>query len=114
MKYSPESGYFCASGWASPSELVVDIEIDKIMGENLCVPSEVPNGIVENTMDQRLDVYIWDMDETLILLKSMLNGMYAEAFNGSKDAQIGAEIGTMWEKHILDLCDNYFFYEQVC
>lgn len=84
------------------------------MGENLCVPSEVPNGIVENTMDQRLDVYVWDMDETLILLKSMLNGMYAEAFNGSKDAQIGAEIGKMWEKHILDLCDNYFFYEQVC
>jgi hypothetical protein len=84
------------------------------MGENVCIPYKETKGVVKNTMDRRLDVYIWDMDETLILLKSLLNGTYAETFNGLKDVQKGVEIGKMWEKHILDLCDNYFFYEQVC
>uniref|UniRef100_A0A7N0UZR4 protein-tyrosine-phosphatase n=1 Tax=Kalanchoe fedtschenkoi TaxID=63787 RepID=A0A7N0UZR4_KALFE len=58
-------------------------------------------------------VYIWDMDETIILLKSLLNGSYAGGFNGSKDVQQGIELGKMWEKHILQVCDDYFFYEQV-
>ncbi|CAN4127828.1 unnamed protein product [Withania somnifera] len=64
-------------------------------------------------MDQKMNVYIWDMDETLILLKSLINGKYAEAFNGSKNVQSGVEIGTMWENHILQICDDHFFYEQV-
>lgn len=59
------------------------------------------------------NVYIWDMDETLILLKSLLDGTFANAFNGSKDSRKGKEIGTYWEDHILQVCDKYFFYEQV-
>ncbi|XP_062073663.1 eyes absent homolog isoform X1 [Humulus lupulus] len=70
-------------------------------------------GVTGNSLDGKLTVYVWDMDETLILLKSLLNGTYAEAFNGVKNVQEGVEIGKMWEKHILDLCDNYFFYEQI-
>ncbi|XP_028109930.1 eyes absent homolog isoform X1 [Camellia sinensis] len=61
----------------------------------------------------KLNVYIWDMDETLILLKSLLNGTYAEPFNGLKDVQKGVEIGKLWEKHILQVCDDYFLYEQI-
>lgn len=64
-------------------------------------------------MDQKMNVYVWDMDETLILLKSLLNGTYAGAFNGLKSVQNGIEIGKMWENHILQVCDSYFFYEQV-
>lgn len=60
-----------------------------------------------------VNVYIWDMDETLILLRSLLNGTYAESFNGSKDVKRGLEIGKMWENHILKICDDFFFYEQV-
>lgn len=63
--------------------------------------------------DHKVSVYVWDMDETLILLKSLLNGTYAEAHSGSKDVEKGKEIGKMWEKLILDLCDDYFHYEQV-
>lgn len=59
------------------------------------------------------NVYIWDMDETLILLKSLLNGAFAEAFNGSKDVKKGFELGRTWENHILQMCDDFFFYEQV-
>lgn len=66
-----------------------------------------------NNIHPRLDVYVWDMDETLILLNSLLKSSYAEAFNGLKDAQKGVELGRMWENLILQLCDDYFFYEQV-
>lgn len=79
------------------------------MGENVGVPCEG----AKTTVDQRLDVYIWDMDETLILLKSLLNGTYAEAFLGLKDVQKGVGIGKKWEKYILDLSDDYFYYEQI-
>lgn len=59
------------------------------------------------------NVYIWDMDETLILLKSLLDGTYAQSFNGSKDVRKGIEIGKYWENHILEVCDKYFYYEQI-
>lgn len=64
-------------------------------------------------MDQKVKVYIWDMDETLILLKSLLTGTYAEAFNGQKDVQTGVKIGKIWENHVLQVSDTHFFYEQV-
>lgn len=67
----------------------------------------------EKSTNEKMNVYIWDMDETLILLKSLLNGTYASAFNGSKDVQKGIEIGKSWETHILQICDEFFFYEQV-
>ncbi|XP_043715281.1 eyes absent homolog [Telopea speciosissima] len=76
-------------------------------------PIEKVEVVAKSTMDQKMNVYIWDMDETLILLKSLLNGTYADAFNGSKDIQKGIEIGKMWEEHILRVCDAYFFYEQI-
>lgn len=70
---------------------------------------------VEDSADGtgRTNIIIWDMDETLILLKSLLNGSYAANFNGSKNIDKGKEIGKAWEKHILDVCDAFFFYEQV-
>ncbi|PWA81007.1 EYA-like protein [Artemisia annua] len=64
-------------------------------------------------MDQKTNVFIWDMDETLILLKSLITGSYAKAFNGSKDVEKGIEIGKTWENQILRICDDYFFYEQI-
>lgn len=67
----------------------------------------------EKAKDRKIKVYIWDMDETLILFNSLLNKKYAEAFNGLKDVQKGVEIGDMWENHILQVCDEYFFYEQI-
>ncbi|KAK6151745.1 hypothetical protein DH2020_014380 [Rehmannia glutinosa] len=50
-----------------------------------------------------MNVYIWDMDETLILLKSLLNGTYAGAFNGLKNVENGVKIGKLWENHILQI-----------
>ncbi|XP_057822547.2 eyes absent homolog [Cryptomeria japonica] len=72
----------------------------------------VPKEDTNKTKNKRT-VYIWDMDETLILLKSLLNGKYAEPFSGSKDVQHGIKIGRRWERHILQVCDEFFYYEQV-
>jgi eyes absent family protein 1 len=63
--------------------------------------------------EQPVNVYIWDMDETLILLKSLLDGSYAGAFDGLKDREKSTEIGKRWENLILELCDEHFFYEEV-
>ncbi|KAI3918539.1 hypothetical protein MKX01_041859 [Papaver californicum] len=41
----------------------------------------------QDSSNKKINVYVWDMDETLILLKSLLNGTYAEGFNGSKDIE---------------------------
>lgn len=60
-----------------------------------------------------MNVYVWDMDETLILLKSLITETYAKAFNGLKDVKKGVEIGRTWENHILQVCDESFFYEQI-
>ncbi|XP_024026518.1 eyes absent homolog 4 [Morus notabilis] len=83
------------------------------MGESTSITEQRAKGLAENSLDQKINVYIWDMDETLILLKSLLNETYAEAFNGSKNVQEGVKIGKMWEKLILDLCDNHFYYEEI-
>ncbi|XP_039842054.1 eyes absent homolog isoform X1 [Panicum virgatum] len=63
--------------------------------------------------EKPLKVYIWDMDETLILLKSLLDGSYAGAFDGLKDREKSVEIGKRWENLILELCDEHFFYEEI-
>ncbi|KAL9246924.1 hypothetical protein vseg_020402 [Gypsophila vaccaria] len=82
---------------------------DHVGGET----TEKINHISEDATDQKTIVYIWDMDETLILLKSLLDGTYAQAYGGLKDTQQAFDIGKMWEKLILDICDHYFFYDQI-
>ena len=77
------------------------------------MPEQETQGFSCKSIHPKLDVYVWDMDETLILLNSLLKSSYAEAFNGLKDVQKGVEIGKAWENLILQLCDDYFFYEQV-
>ncbi|KAG6478290.1 hypothetical protein ZIOFF_061725 [Zingiber officinale] len=74
---------------------------------------DVMDGKFSLESSKPMTVYVWDMDETLILLKSLLDGTYAEAFNGSKDKRKGIEIGKQWENHILQVCDEHFFYEEI-
>ncbi|XP_059656759.1 eyes absent homolog [Cornus florida] len=92
----------------------LDTKMDELIrGGNFTVPIQNTEASGKIPKSQKLKVYIWDMDETLILLKSLLNGTYAEVFNGLKDVQKGVEIGKIWEKHILQVSDENFFYEQI-
>ncbi|KAG0570103.1 hypothetical protein KC19_6G138800 [Ceratodon purpureus] len=58
-------------------------------------------------------LYVWDLDETLIIFQTLRNGRYAELHKGCKDPQEACELGKRWESLILDICDDYFFYKQV-
>ncbi|KAI3851658.1 hypothetical protein MKX03_022303 [Papaver bracteatum] len=87
--------------------------VDVLLDGDSMHPGKRAKITTQDSSNKKMNVYIWDMDETLILLKSLLNGTYAEGFNGSKDVQKGIDIGKMWEKHILQICDDYFFYEQI-
>nr|CAD1831055.1 unnamed protein product [Ananas comosus var. bracteatus] len=83
------------------------------MDENGLISSDNGEVSSDNVKEQPRNVYIWDMDETLILLRSLLDGSYAGAFHGLKDTRKGVEIGKQWENHILQICDDYFFYEEI-
>ncbi|KAJ3690945.1 hypothetical protein LUZ61_020109 [Rhynchospora tenuis] len=58
-------------------------------------------------------VYVWDMDETLILLKSLLVGTFANSFHGGKDLKKSVEIGKQWENLIRKICESLFFYKEI-
>ncbi|XP_020524855.1 eyes absent homolog 2 isoform X1 [Amborella trichopoda] len=82
---------------------------DNSMGTNVLL-SDAQDAAAVN---EKRTVFVWDMDETLILLKSLLDGTYGKSCDGAKDIEKGVEIGKCWEKHILQVCDEYFFYEQI-
>ncbi|MQL93940.1 hypothetical protein Taro_026590, partial [Colocasia esculenta] len=88
-------------------------EMDRSMGNVTTYPTQNGTASAVCNGNRRINVYIWDMDETLILLKSLLDGTYGGSFRGSKDVQKGKEIGKLWETHILEVCDKYFFYQQI-
>ncbi len=58
-------------------------------------------------------MFVWDLDETLIIFQTLSNGRYAELFSGFKDPWEGSVLGRRWEQLILEVCDDYFFYKQV-
>lgn len=61
----------------------------------------------------RTTVFVWDLDETLVVFNSLWNGSYAKLYEGSKDAVQGTRLGHCWEKLILSVCDKFFFFEEV-
>lgn len=74
---------------------------------------EVPHGHKGNTNSSDSVLFVWDLDETLIIFQTLSNGKFAELFQGSKDPRVGSDLGRRWESLILDVCDDYFFYKQV-
>lgn len=58
-------------------------------------------------------VFVWDLDETLIIFRTLSNGRYAECFKGLKDSRHSITLGRRWENLIIQVCDEHFFYEQV-
>uniref|UniRef100_A0A1D1XCV1 protein-tyrosine-phosphatase n=1 Tax=Anthurium amnicola TaxID=1678845 RepID=A0A1D1XCV1_9ARAE len=87
--------------------------MDEPLGNAIMYETQNRTAPATYNADGHINVYIWDMDETLILLKSLLDGTFGAAFGGSKDTQKGIEIGKRWENHILQVCDEMFFYEQI-
>ncbi|KAL7644359.1 UNVERIFIED_CONTAM: hypothetical protein RMT77_005186 [Armadillidium vulgare] len=67
-------------------------------------PSPDPENKVER-------VYIWDLDETIIIFHSLLTGSYARSFG--KDIDNSISLGYVMEKLIFDLADSHFFFNDL-
>ncbi|XP_050439112.1 eyes absent homolog 1-like isoform X2 [Adelges cooleyi] len=56
-------------------------------------------------------VFIWDLDETIIIFNSLLTGGFAT--NHSKDQQVMQPLGYRMEEMIFNLADNSFFFNEI-
>lgn len=56
-------------------------------------------------------VFIWDLDETIIIFHSLLTGTYATKY--SKDTQQIVQLGFRMEEMIFSLADTHFFFNDV-
>ncbi|CAH1126528.1 unnamed protein product [Ceutorhynchus assimilis] len=62
----------------------------------------------ESTTDR---VFIWDLDETIIIFHSLLTGSYATKFH--KDTQNVVQLGFKMEEMVFNLSDTHFFFNDI-
>ncbi|XP_044746150.1 eyes absent homolog 2 isoform X3 [Coccinella septempunctata] len=62
----------------------------------------------ESTTDR---VFIWDLDETIIIFHSLLTGGYATKFQ--KDAQNVVQLGFKMEEMVFNMADSHFFFNDL-
>jgi EYA(Eyes Absent) family protein len=56
-------------------------------------------------------VFIWDLDETIIIFHSLLTGAYAQRYG--KDAPVSVSLGLRMEEMIFSLADNHLFFNDL-
>lgn len=56
-------------------------------------------------------VFIWDLDETIIIFHSLLTGTFAARY--AKDTAASARIGLMMEEMIFNLADTHLFFNDL-
>ena len=56
-------------------------------------------------------VFIWDLDETIIIFHSLLTGNHAESYH--KDAQATVNLGLRMEDMIFNLADTHLFFNDL-
>ncbi|CAG9813699.1 unnamed protein product, partial [Phaedon cochleariae] len=62
----------------------------------------------ESTTDR---VFIWDLDETIIIFHSLLTGSYATKYQ--KDPQNVVQLGFKMEEMVFNLADTHFFFNDI-
>ncbi|KAL7030597.1 hypothetical protein ACKWTF_006722 [Chironomus riparius] len=56
-------------------------------------------------------VFVWDLDETIIIFHTLLTGSYPNRYN--KDPNLAAQMGYRMEEMIFTMADNHFFFNDV-
>jgi EYA(Eyes Absent) family protein len=56
-------------------------------------------------------IFIWDLDETIVILHSLLTGSYAQHYQ--KDPQIAMNLGLRMEQMIYNLADTHLFFNDL-
>lgn len=74
----------------------------------ISIRSEKNNVTAASTIKK---VFIWDLDETIIIFHSLLTGAYAETYQ--KDAQSTVNLGLRMEDMIFNLADTHLFFNDL-
>uniref|UniRef100_T1E114 Eyes absent homolog n=1 Tax=Dendrocoelum lacteum TaxID=27895 RepID=T1E114_9PLAT len=69
------------------------------------IPSEPSN---ETELER---IFVWDLDETIIIFHSLLTGIYAQKYQ--KDASTAVALGLRMEELIFSLADNNMFFNDL-
>ncbi|XP_058059890.1 developmental protein eyes absent [Anopheles bellator] len=56
-------------------------------------------------------IFVWDLDETLVIFHSLLTGSYAGRYNKNRDHQV--QLGYRMEELIFNMADAYFFFNDL-
>ncbi|ELK04267.1 Eyes absent like protein 2 [Pteropus alecto] len=62
-----------------------------------------------STVEKR--VFVWDLDETIIIFHSLLTGTFASRYG--KDTTTSVRIGLMMEEMIFNLADTHLFFNDL-
>lgn len=56
-------------------------------------------------------IFIWDLDETIVVLQSLVSGQFATTYN--KDPTILAQLAYRMEEIVFYLADTHFFFNDI-
>ncbi|RWS17881.1 eyes absent 1-like isoform X3 [Dinothrombium tinctorium] len=95
----------------SPSKSTTDNVVKKApvksgRGRGRRQPNPSPD--LESSLER---VFIWDLDETIIIFHTLMTGRYATEYK--KDAQTAVNLGLRMEEMIFNLADIHFFFNDL-
>lgn len=70
-----------------------------------------PETLLADNLKTPERVFIWDLDETIIIFHSLLTGSYAKTY--SKDPHQLVQLGYRMEELIFNMADTHFFFNDV-
>ncbi|BFZ16673.1 hypothetical protein BsWGS_19712 [Bradybaena similaris] len=101
-EYPPDVSY---NSLASPSPSLKDNgRVSRSRGRSRTQPSPGPESDLER-------VFVWDLDETIIIFHSLLTGSYAQRY--TKDPQGSMSLGLRMEEIIFNLADTHLFFNDL-
>ncbi|TNN11150.1 hypothetical protein EWB00_004851 [Schistosoma japonicum] len=66
---------------------------------------------LQKSEDKFTRIFIWDLDETLIIFHTLLTGYYAHRYG--KDPAVAGAYGLRMEELIYNLADTYLFFQRI-
>jgi hypothetical protein len=58
-------------------------------------------------------VFVWDLDEAMLPLHSLITGRYAQAAGGGLDTESAATLGRKLQALVLQLADAHMHFKEV-
>ncbi|XP_048518239.1 eyes absent homolog 2 [Dendroctonus ponderosae] len=113
---SPSNGVSLTEGSASPMK-ADNARRTRDSTSSLAEPRARGRGRRTNTVspttpESKTDrVFIWDLDETIIIFHTLLTGSYATKYH--KDAQNVVQLGFKMEEMVFNLADTHFFFNDI-